>query len=169
MDKRARSLSSPSSSMDETESRKRRRSSSSDDRRQHVGKWFLVLRDCYQSIQEDRTHRQKVKLLRASKGDLVRVIDCIFCDPGSEIVDVETRTGYKAHIRKRDLDFENPYIINCLICTHNGKSADLDNKHEDLVDHLLHDHMSDFVYPLIRLQKTSRTYSCPLGANNLKR
>ena len=60
---------------------------------------------------------------------------------GSEIVDVETRTGYKAHIRKRDLDFENPYTINCLICTHNGKSTDLDNKHEDLVDHLLHDHM----------------------------
>ena len=46
MDQRTKSLSSPttSSSMDETESRKRRRSSSSDDRRQHVGKWFQVIR-----------------------------------------------------------------------------------------------------------------------------
>ena len=60
---------------------------------------------------------------------------------GGEIVDVETRTGYKAHIKKKDLDFENPFTINCLICTHDGKSANLENKHEDLVDHLLHDHM----------------------------
>ena len=84
----------------------RKRSVSEREKNPLIGQWFAVQRDVFSSVEKDKDHKNgNVKLLRASKNDLVQVIDCFMClkNDQSPYIDVQTRTGYKGHIMKKDL------------------------------------------------------------------
>ena len=118
MDRRfSRSLSSPTTKPSSSHSaglpyndnrRQDRKRSVSERDKNHplIGQWFPVKRDVFSSVEQDKDHKNgNVKLLRASKNDLVQVINCFMClkNDQSPYIDVQTRTGYKGHMMKKDL------------------------------------------------------------------